>query len=293
MAIALNEFPVTPYGMYAGSELRLLCQLYEETQASRIAHGERLRAILQGRSFSRLVSSIEDADPLLKAIGQGETAGAPRILERAYSRAVDDEAAAAAALREMIEQHPAWPWLSSIRGIGHLLAARLLSRLDVTRAATPSAFWAYCGLGTIPGAAYRCARCTLEVAYPLGYQVPATHRTLGGRRECSGEFEAVADNQATRVAPRRGALGGRAGYDAQARISCYLIGLSMLRCRSEYRSFYDSARAKLAVSRPGWTPKRCHLTALRKMEKAFLRDLWLAWRTAVNMAVVPPYFPRM
>jgi hypothetical protein len=29
------------------------------------------------------------------------------------------------------------------------------------------------------------------------------------------------------------------------------------------------------------------------MEKAFLRDLWLAWRTAVNMAVVPPYFPRM
>lgn len=51
--------------------------------------------------------------------------------------------------------------------------------------------------------------------------------------------------------------------------------------------------AKLAVSRPGWTPKRCHLTALRKMEKTFLRDLWLAWRTAVNMAVVPPYFPRM
>jgi hypothetical protein len=293
MAIALNEFPATPLETYVGPELRLLCQLYEEAQASRIAHGERLRAILQGRSFSRIVSGIGDADPLLKAIGQGETAGAPRILERAYSRAVDDEASAAAAVRETIEQHPAWPWLSNIRGIGHLLAARLLSRLDVTRAGTPSAFWAYCGLGTIPGAAYRCARCTLEVAYPLGYQVPATHRTLAGRRECPGELEAVADNQATRVAPRRGALGGRAGYDAQARISCYLIGLSMLRCRSEYRSFYDSARAQLAVSRPGWTPKRCHLTALRKMEKTFLRDLWLAWRTAVNMAVVPPYFPRM
>jgi hypothetical protein len=29
------------------------------------------------------------------------------------------------------------------------------------------------------------------------------------------------------------------------------------------------------------------------MEKAFLRDLWLAWRRAVNMPVVSSYFPRL
>jgi hypothetical protein len=293
MAISLNEIRAARRETYDASDLRLLYQLYEEAQRSRIAHGERLRAILQGRSPSRLLGSIEDADPVIKAIGEGQTAGAPRILERAYSRAVDDEAAAADALSETIEQHPAWPWLSSIRGIGHLLAARLLSRLDVTRAETPSAFWAYCGLGTIPGASYRCSRCRLEVAYPLGYQVPQTHRTLHGRKECPGALEKVDDMTPTRVAPRRSTLGGRASYDAQARISCYLIGLSMLRCRSEYRSYYDAARASLAVSRPGWTPKRCHLSALRKMEKTFLRDLWVAWRTAVNLAVVPPYFPRL
>jgi hypothetical protein len=28
------------------------------------------------------------------------------------------------------------------------------------------------------------------------------------------------------------------------------------------------------------------------MEKAFLRDLWLAWRRAVNLPIVSPYFPR-
>jgi hypothetical protein len=293
MAISLEEFHSPAYEPHSAPELRLLYQLYEEAQGSRIAHGERLRAILQGRSFSRLVSCVDDADPILKAIGQGETAGAPGILERAYSRALDDEASVAAALREAIEQHPAWPWLSNIRGIGHLLAARLLARLDVTRADTPSAFWAYCGLGTIPGVAYRCPLCNLEVAYPLGYDTPGTHRMRDGSRECSGEFEPLVSKQPIRVAPRRSTLGGRASYDAQARISCYLIGLSMLRCRSEYRSFYDSARASLAVSRPGWTPKRCHLSALRKMEKTFLRDLWLAWRTAVNLTVVPPYFPRL
>jgi hypothetical protein len=293
MAISLDEIHAPPNEAYDASELRLLYQLYEETQRSRIAHGERLRAILQGRSLPHLVDSIEDADPLLKAIARGETAGAPRILERAYARAADDEAAIAEALRENIEQHPAWQWLSGIRGIGHLLAARLLSRLDVTRAETPSAFWAYCGLGTIPGTAFRCSRCKLELAYPLGYQFPSTHRALNGRKECSGELEPIADGRATRVAPRRSALGGRASYDAQARISCYLIGLSMLRCRSEYRSFYDSARAMLSQSRPGWTPKRCHLSALRRMEKTFLRDLWLAWRAAANLPIVPSYFPRL
>jgi hypothetical protein len=287
------ELYAPAYTSASGSDLRLLYQLFEEAQRSRIAHGERLRAIIQGRSLSELVTRTSDADPLLKAIARGGTAGAPRMLERAYSRAADDEAYAEVALRESIEGHSAWPWLTNIRGIGHLLAARLLSRLDVTRAKTPSAFWAYCGLGTIPGVTYRCWRCKLEVAYPLGYQRLGAHRAHDGKRECSGELEIVAEEQPTRVAPRRSALGGRTGYDAQARISCYLIGISMLRCRSEYRTFYDAERTKLAFSRPGWTAKRSHLAALRKMEKTFLRDLWLAWRSAVNLPVVPPYFPRI
>jgi hypothetical protein len=29
------------------------------------------------------------------------------------------------------------------------------------------------------------------------------------------------------------------------------------------------------------------------MEKVFLRDLWIAWRRALNMPVVPSYFPRL
>jgi hypothetical protein len=29
------------------------------------------------------------------------------------------------------------------------------------------------------------------------------------------------------------------------------------------------------------------------MEKTFLRDLWVAWRGAVNLPVVQPYFPRL
>jgi hypothetical protein len=293
MAISLNELRAPPYEATYASELRLLYTLFEDAQRSRVAHGERLRAILQGRSYSSLAETTSDPDALLKAIRRGESADAPRILERAYSRAFEDEESAAAALRGVIEQHPVWPWLDDVKGIGHLLAARLLSRLDITRARTPSAFWAYCGLATIPGVAYRCERCGLEVAYPAGYQLKGAHNVKSGTRECTGVLLPVGDETSTRVAPRGSALGGRASYDAHARNSCYLIGVSMLRCGGDYRSFYDAEREKLAISRPAWTLKRRHLAALRKMEKTFLRDLWLAWRRAANLPVVAPYFPRI
>jgi len=291
MAISLERFSPAPD--QSGHDLRLLYQLFEEAQRSRIAHGERLRAVFQGRTVAGGAGRPEKADALLKTIVRGNTVGAPRILERAYERAASDEADAAQALRDLIEQHPAWPWLLSQKGVGHLLAARLLSRLDVTRARTPSAFWAYCGLATIPGVAYRCAKCKLQVAYPVGYKLHEPHYARSGLRQCSGHLEVVGAEESTRVAPRRSALGGRRSYDSHARKSCYLIGVSLLRCGSDYRTFYDSERARVAVLRPGWTPRHCHLSALRRMEKVFLRDLWLAWRCTLGLPVVPSYYPRL
>lgn len=291
MAISLKEIDQPGYGAYELAELRLLYQLYEEAQRTRIAHGERLRAIFQGRSFSGTAAGGDPA-ALLKEISSGATAGAPILLERAYSRAMEDELSAAAALRDAVADHPAWAWIATVKGVGHLLAARLLSRLDVARARTPSAFWAYCGLATIPGVAFKCATCGLEVAYPLGYDPSGPHQRRSGNGSCAGSLTRVAGDKPVRVAPRRTALGGRTGYDARARESCYLVGMSMLRCGSDYRAFYDAERARLATTRTGWTPKRCHLSALRKMEKVFLRDLWIAWRRAVKLPVVAPYYPR-
>src|SRR6476661_9622323 len=92
-------------------DLRLLYQLYEDAQRSRIAHGERLRALFQGRSFAGLGSIAADPDSLLKLIARGETVGSPRVLEKAYWRATEDENDAAAALRIEIESHPAWQWM--------------------------------------------------------------------------------------------------------------------------------------------------------------------------------------
>ena len=289
MATSLQRLPDSSEGAH---DLRLLYQLYEDAQRSRIAHGERLRALFQGRSFDGAGTITGDPESLLKTIARGESAGAPRVLEKAYWRATEDENDAAAALRSSIDSHPAWQWMSEQRGVGELLAARLLSRLDITRAKTPSAFWAYCGLATIPGNAYQCPRCKLEVGMPAGYKLGDTHFTRAGSRLCTGHLQLIPDDS-TRVAPRRSIVGGRNSYDAHARKSCYLIGVSMLRCGSDYRTYYDAERERLARERAGWTAKRSHLAALRKMEKAFLRDLWMAWRKSLNLPVVRPYHPRI
>ena len=293
MAISLEQFAGQSYQPDAVSELRLLYQLFEEAQRMRVSHGERVRAFLQGRSFAGSGETGGDVDHLVTEIARGGSVGAPMALERAYARAADEEKMLALELRRAIGQHPAWTWLEQQRGIGHLLAARLLSRLDLTRARTPSAFWAYCGLATVPGTAYRCAECGLEVAYPSGYQVRLAHQSRARLGTCTGELTAIGTQSSTRVAPRRTVAGGRSSYDAHARKSCYLIGVSLLRCKSDYRSHYDAERARLAVEHPGWTPKHYHLSALRKMEKAFLRDLWVAWRRALNLPLVAPYYPRI
>jgi hypothetical protein len=293
VAISLEHFSGQRYQADGASELRLLYQLFEDAQRTRVAHGERVRAFLQGRSLIGSGETGGDVDHLLTEITRGGSAGSPTVLERAYARAADDEKMLALELRRAIAGHPAWTWLEEQRGIGHLLAARLLSRLHVTRARTPSAFWAYCGLATVAGNAYRCPECGLEVGYPVGYQVRPTHQSSVGLGECTGELAVIDSQSSTRVAPRRTVAGGRSAYDAHARKSCYLIGVSLLRCKSDYRSYYDTERARLAVEHPGWTPKHYHLSALRKMEKAFLRDLWVAWRRALNLPLVAPYYPRI
>ena len=88
MAISLETYSGPDNSAY---DLRLLYQLFEEAQRSRVAHGERLRAIFQGRTGSGGSGRSEDADSLLKAIARGNTVGAPRVLERAYARAFGDE----------------------------------------------------------------------------------------------------------------------------------------------------------------------------------------------------------
>jgi hypothetical protein len=273
-------------------ELRWIADTYDQAQRLRVQAGERIRAILQGRAGGMEGLAVEGSDPdtTLRRIRRGETDGPSKFLAEVYRLNATAEDAAQEALKDTLAHHPTWPWLSHVRGVGHTLAGRLLSRLDPARAPTPSAFWAYCGLATVPGQEYGCATCGRVMAQPVGYRVTGAHQRLNGKGPCPGVLEARrGPGEGVRVAQPRPGRGERARYDRTAKKACHLICVSFLRCRGPYADWYREVRASLEVSRPGWAKGRMHFTALRKTEKLFLAHLWIVWREALQLPVGTPH----
>jgi len=175
-----------------------------------------------------------------------------------------------------------------VKGIGPTLACKLLARLDVTLARTPSAFWLYCGLATVPGAAYRCEACGLERTWPVGYNVTGGHQALGTARRCKGSLVKVREGDDVRAAMPRAAGGQKRAYDAYAKKVLYLVGCQFekLGRRAPYGRFYREALGRMEREHPGWAAGRRRFTALRIVEKLFLSHLWEVWRRAVGLPIV-------
>src|SRR3954470_14530764 len=130
----------------AAQTLTWLVRTFELAQRERIRRGERIRAIAQARDLSWDAPLPNmDADTLLAGIEHGDTLGPVPFLGMLYQHAWAEERELSRLLEEAVTQHPAWPWLMQIRGVGPRLAARLLSRLRLELARSPSSFWSYCG----------------------------------------------------------------------------------------------------------------------------------------------------
>jgi len=279
-AVARDASPTEPL-------LQLAAAGYERAQRDRIRYGEQLRAILQGRDarweLSADVDDATDVDTRLREIR--ETGGGPvPILGRLYAAAWRQECEMGAQMQSLIGRHPAWSWLRRVRGVGSVLAARLLSRLDLARAPSPASFWAYCGLGTVAAEELECDRCGARVFVPPGTRVAAAHTPPSGRGRCSGTLRPRGLTDEVRVAQGRPRRGERAPYDMEAKTICYLIGVSFVRCGGPYREVYDERKLHLASTHPDWPAKRMHLAAVRATVKRFLADLWVAWHDAEDAA---------
>lgn len=124
-------------------EIRGWAEAYESARAARVRAGERIR--------SRLLADSPDEprDRVLRSIREGEADGPLPDLGRVYRERWREEQASATQLHRGLDAHPAWLWLRQVTGVAPAAAGKLLGRLDVARADSPSAFWAYCGLATV------------------------------------------------------------------------------------------------------------------------------------------------
>jgi hypothetical protein len=228
--------------------LRWLADTYERVQAIRIECGERIRAIAQGRTAG--TSAVDEpADALLSRIRTGDDDGPIAVLGRTYRTHWIEERTLRAAMSAALDCHPAWPWLRQVSGMGPTLATKLLARLDLRRAATPSSFWSYCGLATVP----------------------------------------APGDAAVRIAPPRVRRGERPGFDRAARRVCFQIGIALLRARGSYAAYYHRERVSIENSPRGWNRGHVHMAALRKTEKLLLAHLWCEWTAALGAPQRQPY----
>lgn len=220
----------------------------------------------------------------LRATGMSSTPSGLTTLLEAERRA---EREAARAMQRSVAAHPAWPWMERVRGIGPTLAARLLARLRIDKAPTPSSFWSYCGLATVPGVRYTCATCGVVILLGAHHTPLRSHRTSTGA-PCTGHLQ-VDDESPARVAPRQPGRGQRRTFDTEARTVCHLIGVSFIRRGRAYRAVYDVRRERLHAERPDWTPNHVHLAAMRVTEKLFLAHLWQVWAGALGRPAQLPF----
>jgi len=281
-------------------ELRSIAAAFESAQAQRLKTGEQIRSLIgnrEGRETGdgRRETGAEiqsrgaaDVEALLARIRAGGTSGSAPALADAYRSQWNEERDLLRVLTERIARHPAWPWLGRVRGLGPSLSARLLARLEIERAPTPSSFWSYCGLATVAARLYRCEECGYELSLPAGRHLRSVHRVPGSARPCASMLAAIGEGT-RRVAQPRPSRGESAPYDREAKKLCYLIGTSFVRQGDAYRRYYNEQRARLDASKPDWIPRRRHLTALRMTEKLFLAHLWLVWREQLGLPVTAPY----
>lgn len=115
------------------SPLRALVDTRQNIQKDRIRFGNRLSAIENGTDI----------------VGQSTI----NILEEWNTRFAELEKEADDNIREVSKDYPIIDELVKIKGIGQLLAAKLVSPIDIHKADTISSLWRYCGYGTKEGVA--------------------------------------------------------------------------------------------------------------------------------------------
>jgi hypothetical protein len=115
--------------------LRALVDARQSIQRDRVRFGNRIGAVERGADI---------VDPSTMNILEGWNT---RFEELEHD--IDEN------IREIAEDYPIIGRMTKVKGVGKLLAARLIASIDISRDDTVSSLWRYCGFSTSEGVAER------------------------------------------------------------------------------------------------------------------------------------------
>ena len=191
-------------------------------------------------------------------------------MAKQYFLLLDQEKLAVKAVDTCVKEHPMWDrFFKDVKGCGPAISGMCIGYLDIHEARHVSTFWSYCGVGTRVN--------------DKGERVAMSRRALTTRTYIDKSGKEV-------TCPSL-------GYNEK--LHTKLLGVFgdqiVKRTGTKYRQCYDDYKNRYQ-NRPDWRKKdgsidkiRCHRAAIRQAVKAFLRDLWVEWRSYEGYEITSPY----
>lgn len=239
-------------------DLRVLIRSYYAIQSLRLSSSNQLELKKDGTSQ-------------VNSKGKTRTISAEETLNEVLDNTKDSEQKLAKAIKKYVEQTDEWNlFLKNIKGCGPILAAILITEIDIKKANTVSAIWQYAGMN------------------------PA--KNIKGRKYVNGKV-IVTDDLIRGDKLTKGYL---APYNKFLKTAILgKLGDSFLKTNSPYRKYYDDYKERLshsdAISTSTGKPwKECtkaHRSAAanRHMCQQFLIDYYRAVRQIYGLEVRVPY----
>lgn len=175
-----------------------------------------------------------------------------------YKSLRDQEEETNKLVSKLVKEHPMWGrFFADVKGCGTTMAAICIAYLDIHKARYVSSFWSYAGVGTRTAedgsVVAMSKKSTIEVEYVDSEGNIKTKKSIGYNEFLHTKLLGV-------------------------------LGDSFVKQGDVYRKVYDDYKNRY-LNKPDWQTQkgtlrlRAHRAAIRQVIKAFLRDLWVEWRT--------------
>lgn len=207
-----------------------------------------------------------------------------QLFEGISDAARDQEKDIEKKLKTILKRFPIYTeWLLSVKGVGTIAAAQIIGNIDIHKATTVSKIWQYCGLN--PGMVEGKKRVENKDGT---FKLVPTGKQIRGDKLTAGFVAPFNKNMRTAL--------------------CGVLADGFIKAQAPYAlEYYYPYKERLAnsdqvtteIRKAGAKPEQIawkdaklghrDRAAKRKMIKAFLTDLYKAWRTLEGLEVRAPY----
>jgi len=166
---------------------------------------------------------------------------------------------------KLIQDHPAYPWFSKIKGIGKENIAKVVGLIDIEKAPHVSSLWAFAGYSVNNGKAPKRAKGE-KLSYCSQLRVMC-YRLGGSLMKANGAYYDYYMNEKRKYQAR---------FESEGK---EIVPANKL----------PKIDGKKCESDQHISEGHIHNMALRKMVKLFLAHLWVEWRKGMGLPTSDPY----